>query len=383
MTSSAHLTLEELATYINGSAPDDAFRAHLSECADCAAQLRRWHGVAAGVRQAAPVHLPPPPQPLYNVLNELTASPPSRAARRGWAGRRSTRLVAVAAGVAAVLLSIGFLAVDQGGFESPPSALKTAREVAATLVASTECADLKVAAGSLEAINESSLVLRTESGKTITITTDDATKVMHQVPGSVSDATDGTAVMVRGQGDETGTEVTAQQIVILPKAMKLPRLPLGGGFLNMTRLMASRGMAMGTASETGSGGFTVKGANGTEVKIIASSATPVVKQETTTLSGLEKGKYTVAVGALTDDGTLSATIVQQDGLNNGAVPNLPENLPDGMAEKLRERMSGDMPHDLLPSGFPKALAGITFSGLGCDADSIAHNALFGAGMTSR
>ncbi|ROT33523.1 hypothetical protein EF879_00715 [Micromonospora sp. HM5-17] len=332
------------------------------------------------MRQAAPVDLPPPSQPLYNVLNALNASSPRRTPKRIWAGIRRTRLIAIAAGVAAVTLSIGFVAVGRGGGEPTPTALENAKAVAATLVASTECADLKVAAGTVEAINGSSLVLRTESGKTITITTDGSTKVTHQVTGSVGDITSGTAVMVRGQGDESGKEVTAEQIAVLPKAVRMPNLPLEGGFLDMTRLMASRGVVMGTASAMGGDGFTVKGANGTEVKVVASSATPVVKQESTTLSELELGKYTVAVGVLTDDGTLSATIVQQDGLNNGAAPKLPENLPGGFAEKLRDRMSGEAPHDLFPNGFPKGLRGMTFSGLGCDADSIANNALFGSGM---
>ncbi|MEV0613480.1 hypothetical protein AB0I81_09155 [Nonomuraea sp. NPDC050404] len=370
---SAHVTLEEFVTYFNGTNGDEAFWAHLSHCDHCQAQMRAWSSVAGGVRQAAPLS-PPPPGPLYDALAAIDKKTPASGRRRLLTGSRAG-LLAAAAAIVAGTLYVWPSAQPQVSIQA------SARAVAASAVVATECADLKVAAGTLESADGGSLMLRTTNGKEIKVAGNDA-KVTRQVAGTLADITDGTTVMVRGEGVESGDKVTAQQVAVLPHTMKMPQMPNWGGRLNITKMMATRGTAMGTVSGNSAAGFTIKGRDGTAIQVATSDSTSVTKQETTDTSGLVKGKYTVAVGTLQDDGTLIATTIQQNTLTNGAAPSPPSEMAENFGDKLPKPgdRSSEMPHDLLPSmpsGFPKKLSNDMFSGLGCDADSIANTAVLG------
>ncbi|WP_188190030.1 anti-sigma factor family protein [Nonomuraea sp. SYSU D8015] len=353
----AHLTMEELAACANGAPGRD----HLAACEACQAEVRRWQVVAEGVRQAAPAYLPPP-QPLRHALAAIDGAP----VRRRRVGLLSAAAAVVLAGTAAYALGTADRAVD-------PS-----RPVTVAAVYSTDCPDLKVAAGKLTSVSGSTMVLTTAGGMSITVRAGVGTKITHQVTGDLGELAEGTHVMVRGEGTEAGDTIRARQVAITPDAMKLPGLPNLGDRFNVTRRMAANGTVMGSVIRDGQDGFTVRAGDGTEVRVVTTTSTRLIKQESTVLGGLQTGEYTVAVGALEDDGTLSARTVQQNALTDEAGRHAPA-LPSGLRDRLPEPGEGlrDLPP--LPDAPPEGLSDDLFDGLGCDADAIAGTAVYGAG----
>jgi hypothetical protein len=371
---SAHVTLEEFTAYLNDEPADTAFWAHLSACALCDTEMRKWRAVADGVRQAAPhASRPAPIQPLYGVLASAGTAAPAARPR----GRRRPLLLATgsAAVVTAILGAVALAVSLAGGQQDPP--ITGDQDMVGALVA-TDCAELKVAMGTLESTSANGLVLRTADGKTVTVSAGGETKVVQQVPGDLADITDGVPVMVRGQGIPAGNQITAARVVILPGVTKPPNMPDLNGFGNAGQMMASLGHAWGTASEVGGGGFTLTGSRGTAIKVVTSASTSVVKPLDTTLDKLKPGKFTVVVGTLDGNGNLVAKNIEQNTLVDGAVPGLlPLPLGSGPPDRLRDNWQpGQMPRDLWPSGFPGRF-GKMFSGLGCDANVIANSAIHG------
>ncbi|REE97430.1 hypothetical protein [Thermomonospora umbrina] len=372
-TASAHLSFEQLIVHAQRSDGARAADAHLQECPQCRGELEQWRSLAQAVRRAEP-DVEPPPEVLAGVLDTIDAPRPT--ARRG---RRAMTLVA-AAGVIAVA---GYGLWPQGDSAVPPRATGTfdARQVASMGLVSTECKDLKVAAGRLRSMNGSDLVVITAEGKHVRVDASGPPRVTRQVAGSVSDLTDGVNVMVRGRGDRAGKAVTATSVLVSPVTIKPPEMPAGME-PDITSLMAARGTAMGTVSGVGPDGFTVTGGEGTRVRVDTSGETTVIEQERARVDQLEAGRYTVVVGTLRSDGTLKATTVQQNTLTDGAKPSLPEGFepPVGFG-------SGG-PKDL--PGAPKPPSGLgglgdripkdLFAGLGCDSDSIATTALNSAAL---
>lgn len=346
-----HLTLDEMAACVDGrSVPPE----HAATCAACRAELRRWQAVADGLDMLA---AEPPPHVIERTLTAIDAPPRHR---------RRTVLASAAAVAAIGAAAYGLSAVTDSDTDPRPGERPTA--AAAAGLAATECAQLKVAAGTLRSANGSDLVLDTGKGKPVRTSAAGA-KITHTVAGSLTDVTVGAQVVVQGGGTQRG--VTAENIAVLPRSVtppKPPTLPEGMPGLDPARLMAGNGTAMGTVSKVGSDGFTV-GAGRSAVHVGTSRSTKVTKQEETGPGGLRKGAFTVAVGALGQDGTLRARTVQQStpqGVNvPGGAPagGVPSGLPSGGP-------FGD--GSRLPSGGPSEGP---FAGLGCDADAIAATAL--------
>jgi len=368
---SAHLSLEEL---VAASRPGVAGLAnpHLQQCPDCRAEVEQWRATARAVRQAAPIAAPPP-YVLQGVLDEIDR--PLRGAT-GRRGRRGVLLLAAAAS-AGLIAAAGYGLWPQGSGTGPAQTPATfsAQQVAAMGLLTTECQSLKVAAGTLRSKDGSTLVVETAEGKQVKVDASAASRVTRQVAGSLSDLSDGTRVMVRGEGDEAGETITAETVLVAGAQMKLPKLPEGMG-AGIASMMASRGTAMGTVGDVGSDGFTVTGTGGTRVRVAASGSTKFVKQEQARLDQLEVGKYTVVVGTLDGDKSLKATTVQQDSLTNGARPSLRNGF------KLPEGFGSGGPKDLpsLPGNLGDRLPRDLFSGLGCDSEAIANTALNGTAL---
>lgn len=364
---SAHLSLEEL---VAASRPGVAGLAnpHLQQCPDCRAEVEQWRATAQAVRKAAPI-VAPPPYVLRGVLDEIDRPP------RGAAGRRGRRGVLLAAAASAGLIAAaGYGLWPQGSGTGPARTPVSfsAREVAAIGLMDTECQSLKVAAGTLRSKDGSTLVVETAEGKQIRIDASAVSRVTRQVAGSLSDLSDGTRVMVHGEGDEAGKTITAETVLVGGPQMKPPKLP-GGMASGIASMMASRGTVMGTVGEVGSDGFTVTGTGGIRVRVAATGSTTFVKQEQARPDQLEVGKYTVVVGTLNGDKSLKATTVQQDSLTNGARPSLRNGF------KLPEGFGSGGPKDLpsLPGNLGDRLPKDLFSGLGCDSEAIAGTALNG------
>jgi anti-sigma-K factor RskA len=89
-----------------------SFEAHLSECDECAGEMRSLRRVAAALAQSVPQSIPPP-ELRRRVLESLTGGPATYAKspavenlRRTWLLLAATLIVAVGAGVYAAILQI-------------------------------------------------------------------------------------------------------------------------------------------------------------------------------------------------------------------------------------------------------------------------------------
>jgi hypothetical protein len=281
-TRSPHLALEDLITEITGQATDGRPREHLAACEHCRAEANRWNLIADGVRGLAAA-TPEAAQPAR----------PRRTGPRVLAGPRRRTTLAASAAAALVLLggaSYGAAAALTG---HAPGTARTGTTTAA-LTGVTGCAGLRQADGTLEQVNGSSLVITTASGKPVTVTTTASTMVS-MARALLSDITDGTSVIVAGHSSD-GT-IAAEHVSIgsLPRAGKV-QVPPG--------IVAVRG----TVADASTAGFTVVTSGGTRVPVTTSSDTAVDISHAS-LSRLQAGATTIAIGYPGPDGTLSAIAV--------------------------------------------------------------------------
>jgi hypothetical protein len=362
-----HLTLEAFAAFADGTPPGGAAEAHLAACAGCQAEARKWNAVGRGVRLLTAAYEPPP---------LLAAGLP---ARTPWRRRR----VVLASAAAAVVLGITGYGVDSMfGSSARPAAGGVAPTSAAELAAAltpTECTRLEVAAGTLESVNGSRIVVRTGAGKLITVTVTASTQITRQVVGRRSDVKNGMQVFVDGSGSASGATIAAQSIALLPRLANGPKPPPRPvGPADLGKLLAQSGHATGTVTDAGSAGFTVIEPGGHRVRVTTASATTVIEQANATVAQLQKGKFTVAVGTPQANGTLAATSIQQNALAGGLGGVGPlsgrlraldtSRLPSGLPQP------GSRPPFPLPNR-PKG----PFSGLGCNSGAIATTAMLRAG----
>jgi anti-sigma factor RsiW len=368
MNQVSHLPLEDLIAVARGEpvAPPEA--RHLARCEGCAGEVRKWSAVAGGVRVRMGRSEPPghvlrqvfvaiddwPSQPV------MRAEPPAGTARHGLRGRGYAWL---AAGAAAVLLAAGGYGVST--ILGPASGSHASAQADAALTA-TGCSSLKAVGGTLISASGPALTIRTVGGSSVTVTTSADTKVVREVAGTLSDITDGTQVTVFGSS--SGGTIDAKSVALRNGAAsslgKLPASPAGRGGLSL-----QLGLASGTVADLARSGFTVNEPDGSRVLVTTSSATTVLTLATSSIGQLEVGKLTSAVGAPGPDGTLAATMVEQDAL---ATAPAPPSLPQGLPSSLPGSGHG------VGSAFPSAPArpspgnlGSLFSGLGCSQDAIA------------
>jgi hypothetical protein len=286
-THSPHLGLEDLLAEVNGQAIDHLAREHLATCGDCHAEALRWGTVAGGVRALAAA-TPEVAQPAW----------PRRTGLPALAGRKPRAMLAV--GAAAVLLliggvSYGVTAAFTTGHATSPAGTKTA-----ALTRVSGCADLKQAAGTLEHVNGTSVVIKTANGQLVTVTTTGSTMV--NVSGApLSDITDGASVIAAGR--ESGGVIAASSVGI-----GSPFRPFGrhGKVVTPPGIVA----VQGTVADASTGGFTVVTPAGTQVQVTISSDTKVDVLHAS-LSQLQTGAVTIAVGHAGPDGTLAAAAITQ------------------------------------------------------------------------
>jgi hypothetical protein len=276
---STHLGLEDLIAEVNGQAIGDRAREHLAGCEQCQLEANRWNLVADGIRDLA-AEAAEVPEPVR----------PRRTWRRVPAGpwRRAMMVVGSAAAAIVLLLALGTAAglVHVHVHLSGPGS-------EATLTSVGGCARLVQANGTLERVNGAGMVIKTASGQLVTVTTT-ATTRMAASGALLGDITDGAAVTVAGTSSD-GT-IAADFVVV---GANPPSLTVPG-------IVTVRG----TASDAGVAGFTIVTSAGTRVPVTISGATAVTISHAS-LSQLQHGARTMAVGHAGPNGTLSALAVVQ------------------------------------------------------------------------
>ena len=220
--------------------------------------------------------------------------------------RRTTQAASVAA--ALVLLGgAGYGAATALTGHAPgtgAAGTKTTTRTGTTATALTAvrgCAGLKQADGTLEQVNGTSLVIKTASGQSVTVTATASTMASISA-APLSDISDGATVTVVGHSSD-GTIAAKSVNVGSPF-----RQPVSG---SMTfRLRPGMAGAYGTVSDVSAAGFTVVTSGGTRVPVTTSGGT-TVRVFHASLSQLRPGASTIAAGYIGAGGTLSAIVVLQ------------------------------------------------------------------------
>ena len=289
-----HLDLGDLIAEVTGQAIDVRARDHLARCEHCRAEADRWDLVARGVRGLAAAtpetaQPAPPGRPRHTRLRVL-------------AGPR--RRAVLAASVAAALVLLGVIGYGARNFVH--ITIGTGGTGGQTvLTAVSGCTGLEQAAGTLEQVNGTSLVIKTASGQPVTVTTTASTFVSMSGPLR-SEITDGASVEVHGP--RSGGTIDAVNVTVGPpfSAVNSP------GFASVR----------GTVSDASSAGFTLVTSTGTRVRVITNGDTLVIVPHAS-LGQLHHGATVFAIGHAGPDGTLSARAV-------AAVTQLPPGVPPGL-----------------------------------------------------
>jgi len=284
-THSPHLDLDDLLTEVSGQAIRNRAQEHLAICEHCRAESNRWNLVAGGVRGLAAA-TPEPARPAE----------PWKTGPRVLPGPRRRSLLAASAAAALVLVGGASYGVSTALTGHAPGTARTGTKTAA-LTAVTGCAGLEQADGTLEQVNGTSLVIKTASGQPVTVTTTASTRAsMFSAP--LSDITDGASVIASGHSSNGTIEATDVSV-------GLPRIRSG-------QVQTPPGIvsAQGTVSDASAAGFTVVTSTGTQVPVTTSSDTHVHLFHAS-LSQLQAGASTIAVGHVEPDGTLAAIAVLQ------------------------------------------------------------------------
>jgi hypothetical protein len=282
-----------------------------------------------------------------------SSSRPARGRLRAFHGSRPRRVaVGAAAAVGLIIGGTSYGLASDLSAESPPPATHSAR--AAGLAAVTGCSQLTATTGTLEQVNGSDLVLKTPDGQTVTVTTSPSTQISREVAGSLDDVTDGAHVFVSGL--DVGGTINARNILLGTSAQvkplgppQPPGLPAPGNNQGSRPMSLTPGLASGTVTDAHEGGFTVVLSDGTQVPVTTGTSTSVVKIASASLSQLQSGVFTVAVGNPGANGTLAATTVEQGSAGPGGLrkPLLPSGGPKVVP-------SAGVPTPSLPAGLPKS-----------------------------
>ena len=282
-TRSPHLDLADLIAEVTGQATGGRAGEHLAACEHCRAEASRWNLVADGVRSLAAA-APEVAQPAR----------PRRTGPGIPAGARRRTTLAASAAAALVLLGGAGYGATAALTGHAPGMAGTGTKPTAALTAVTGCAALRQADGTLEQVNGTTLVIKTASGQPVTVTTTGTTMTsIFRAP--LSDITDGTPVMASGHGSDGTIAADHVSLGSQPRAGKI-EVPPG--------IVA----AHGTVADASAAGFTVVTSGGTRVPVTISAGTDV-NIPRASLSQLQAGATTIAVGYPRPDGTLSAIAV--------------------------------------------------------------------------
>jgi hypothetical protein len=277
-----HLDLGDLIAEVTGQPISDRARDHLTGCEHCQREANRWNLVADGVRGLAAA-APEAAQPARS----------RRTRRRVLAGpwRRAVLVAGCAAAALVLLVGLGELTGYVHVHLSGPGTSGPGTGTALTAV--TGCPRIAQAAGTLERVNGSSLVIKTASGQLVTVATT-ATRSVIVSGAPLSDITDGKPVLVAGPS--SGGTIAAGLVAV-------------GGNISLAPLPGIVEVR-GTVSDAGTAGFTVVTSAGTRVPVTTSGRT-VVSVLSTSVDQLLAGARTIALGYAQPHGTLSAIVVFQ------------------------------------------------------------------------
>jgi Domain of unknown function (DUF5666) len=297
-----HLAIEQLITPAEESMP------HLAACAQCAAQAAEWTALGRGVRRLG-FDGTAPAGPYEKVLAALDARPVSPRGRlvglrRTVAARRPVALAGAAA--AATVLAAGgyWLSTSLVSGGHPAAGAGHAATLAGVI--STGCPGLDLAAGTLDQVNGDDLVLTEGNGTRVTVTTTAGTTIQRDIAGTVSDLADGDQVVVTGR--LSGGAMTADNVSVLPGAV------LAVGKMGSP---APPGFVTGRVSDVSGGAFEVTESDGTAVSVATTTSTNVTETVSSSVTGLQTGKFTTVAGTEGTDGTLVAKNIQQNDLPPG------------------------------------------------------------------
>jgi hypothetical protein len=236
------------------------------------------------------------------ILGAAQPARPRRAGPRVPSGRGRRTAVAASAAAALVLLGGAGYGVSAALTGHSPGTTRTGATTAA-LTAVNGCAGLEQAIGTLEQVNGTSLVIKTASGQSVTVTTTASTNENVSF-APLSDITDGAYVIVTGYRSGGTIKVSQNQnsgvVVGLPPGTAAGLMGPHPGIVAVT----------GTVSDASAAGFTVTTSTGTQVPVTTPSDT-AVQMPDASLSQLHTGAKTLAVGHAGPDGTLSAINVLQ------------------------------------------------------------------------
>jgi hypothetical protein len=278
---STHLDLEDLIAEVTGQAIGGRAREHLAGCEQCQLEANRWNLVADGVRglaaEAAQVSQPARPQ---RTGRHVLAGP--------W-----RRAMVVAGSVAAALVLLLVIGTAAGLVHVHLSGPGSGSGSETTLTSVSGCTQLGQADGTLERVKGADVVIKTASGQLATVTTTATTRLAAS-GALLGDVTDGAAVTVAGTSSD-GT-LAADFVVV---SANPPSLAVPG-------IVTVRG----TVADAGAAGFTLVTSAGTRVPVTTSGATAVTVSHAS-LSQLQDGGRTMAIGYPGPDGTLSALAVLQ------------------------------------------------------------------------
>jgi hypothetical protein len=294
-THSPHLDLEDLIADANGQQAGGWVSEHLAACEHCRVEAGRWNLVADGVRGLAAALSEVAQSEVAQSEVALPALPGVTEPRVPGGSRRRGTLVASAAASLVLIggASYGATALLTG--HTPGTAGTGTKSAALTAVSG--CAALRQADGPITRVNDNGLVIKTASGQPVTVTTTGSTKF--SVLGGAVDITDGAQVHVSGHGSD-GT--------IAADHVSIGSLGIHGGGDGIVELPPGIVGAHGTVADASSDGFTVVTSDGTRVPVTISRDTQINIPQAS-LSQLQVGATTIAVGYPQQDGSLSAFAV--------------------------------------------------------------------------
>ena len=319
-THSPHLDLEDLIAEAAGQSRSAWASAHLARCEQCRTEANRWNLVADGIRgiQAATPEGAPSADAPQAPARRHRPHVLTRPARR-------TLLAVGAASAAAVL--IGFAGSEAGLVHIQIGNLSAT----AALTAVGGCAGLEQASGTLQQSDGGNLVIKTASGQPVTVTTTAST--FAAMSGALEgDITNGASVSATG----FGSDGTISAIVVHVGEAGTPSAP---GSVTV----------QGTVADASAGSFVVVTSDGTRVPVTTSGSTLVVEAKVS-LSQLQPGALTMAIGYPGPDGTFSARGVVQPLVG-------PFRLPPGAHVSVRTNV-----RDCSPSALADALSNIASAG---------------------
>ena len=326
---STHLDIEDLIMEASGAPLTEEAEAHLAACPACHSDAERWATVARSVRRlVAATPAPASSLPDDRSFGQLGTQVSSD--QRHWRPTRIWRLPrrAYLGGAAAVLVVAAGaygLAGGFGGSGTPPAPSGGPRTVSAGLTTVNGCPALDATSGTLEQVNGPNLVIKTSDGQSVTVATSASTKISREVSGSLDDIHDGAQVVVETTTEANGTTVAQSVGVgmasVIGKLKQLPIPPVLPVKVGGTGLGPQLGLASGTVADAGAGGLTVVEPNGTGVPLATTISTTVTVLSAASVSNLETGEFTVAVGPSGTSSTLEAESLEQEAISPSVLPN--------------------------------------------------------------